>query len=211
VRSASCLRAGSTWLSRFSVRGGASSRALRVGDVGGPGCRRTTCQDRTMLRSADVTCTLALPASPFHNLHWVPSVEFTLDCFVCERTGQTTNSRVVRSEPSAPETPIQGCTTPPRGLLRSTTRSRRTARLFVPSSTSAGRPSRMRSAISALRSPLTANAWVRLTVGYYCPHQSQSGKFTTQTNLVRPTTSTCDVCSTELAHSEEAPRVRLLS
>src|SRR5262245_1765899 len=48
------------------------------------------CQDRAVLRFAEVTATLVLPDSPFHNVHWRLSLEFTLDCFICERTDRTT-------------------------------------------------------------------------------------------------------------------------
>lgn len=43
-----------------------------------------------MLCSVEVTATLILPESPFHNIHWRSGLEFTLDCFICERTGRTT-------------------------------------------------------------------------------------------------------------------------
>src|SRR5690242_6938248 len=43
-----------------------------------------------MLRSAEVTAVLLLSDSPFHNLHWKSDVELSLDCFICRRTGRTT-------------------------------------------------------------------------------------------------------------------------
>lgn len=58
---------------------------------------------------------------------------------------------------------------------------------------------------------LTRSPWIRLNLGYHCPHQARSGNFSTQTNLVRPVASSCTHCSAHLARSEEAPRVRLLT
>lgn len=55
----------------------------------------------------------------------------------------------------------------------------------------------------------TRAPWVRLHLGYYCPHQSEAGQFSTQTNLVRPDSTTCEHCAADLARSEQAPQIRL--
>jgi hypothetical protein len=58
---------------------------------------------------------------------------------------------------------------------------------------------------------LTRAPWVRLHLGYLCPQPVQSGTFSTQTNFVRPQTHTCEHCAAPIAHSHDAPRIKLLT
>ncbi len=164
-----------------------------------------------MLRSAEVRATLVLPDSPFHNLHWVPNLEFSLDCFICERT-----ERTVKFEHGAERAVCTGDsdTGPHYAAARiasfdHTSQKEWTALLAVldywwAPFQDAKRDRRAGSALA--RTP-----WVRLNLGYYCPEQGQSGQFSTQTNLVRPATSSCKHCSAEVARSDETPRIRLLT
>lgn len=43
-----------------------------------------------MLRTAEITAELTGLENTRHQLYWRSRLEFTLDCFICERTGRTT-------------------------------------------------------------------------------------------------------------------------
>ncbi|MFF4801278.1 hypothetical protein ACFY1U_23270 [Streptomyces sp. NPDC001351] len=45
-----------------------------------------------MLRTAEITTELTGPlgGDNFHHLRWSSKIEFSVDCFICERTGRTT-------------------------------------------------------------------------------------------------------------------------
>lgn len=162
-----------------------------------------------MLISVDVTTVLALTDAPFHNLHWKGTVEFSLDCFVCERLRRTT-----RFELGAERALCSGS--------RDGTGPHDTAARVAAFDHTHGRDATTLYAVldywwapfkderdSQPATPLTRWPWVRLQLGYHCPHAGESGEFSTQTNLVRPSDLTCKHCSVVVARTEEVPHVRL--
>lgn len=164
-----------------------------------------------MLHSVEVTTVLALTEAPFHNLHWRSEIELSLDCFICRRTGRTTtlehgseagtcsgDSEFPRHPAAARISSFDVTTEKSRTILRLVTDF-----WWAPFQDE----KRNRPAVA-----LTSHPWVRLHLGYLCPEpKSTGGRFSTQTNLVRPAAYGCARCGETLAHSAEAPRIRLLN
>jgi hypothetical protein len=166
------------------------------------------CQDRAVLCSLEITAAVTVAGSRFHNVHWRPRLELSLDCFICQRTGRTTvfglgQERALCSGDSEPhDTP---------------------ARIAAFDHTSEKERTVLRAVIDYWWAPfvdakrdregatLPRTPWVRLALGYLCPDQQSSGEFAIQSNLVRPYAATCSRCSEAIGTSEEAPRIRLLS
>ena len=165
-----------------------------------------------MLRSAEVTAVLTglVPGEGFHNLHWQGSLAMSLDCFVCERVGRTTSFELGAE----------------RAVCSSSTHdgTHYTAARIAAFDHTTGQDTLSLRAIvdfwwapfhdakdNNLRAtPLTRSPWVRLHLGYYCPHSTESGEFSIQSNVVRPSTENCRNCEVTLATSSEAPTIRLL-
>ncbi|BCJ68287.1 hypothetical protein GCM10009779_57180 [Polymorphospora rubra] len=153
---------------------------------------------------------LAVPDSPFHNLHWRSKLALSLDCFVCERTGRTT-----LFELGAERAVCSG--------IREAGEHYTAGRIAAFDHTSERDRTTLRAVVDYWWAPfhdakrdrpahaLTHAPWVQHYLGYYCPEQNQSGEFHTQTNLVRPQSATCPHCSAPIAQSHEAPQLRLLT
>lgn len=163
-----------------------------------------------MLRSVEVTAVLALGDAPVHNVHWQGHLDLSLDCFVCRRTDRTTvlqhgaengtcsGSRKTGPHPAAVRISAFDSTSErDRTLLRAVVDY-----WWAPFHD----VERDRPALALTRAP-----WVRLHLGHLCPEPAKSGTFSVQSNLVRPRTSTCEHCAAAIAHSHEAPRLRLLT
>ncbi|SDT16771.1 hypothetical protein [Actinoplanes derwentensis] len=163
-----------------------------------------------MLPSVEITTVLELAEAPFHNLHWTKKIELSLDCFVCRRNGRTT-----MLEYGSEEGICSGDSAFPRHPAA--------ARISAFDVTSEETRTTLRVVAEHWWAPfddtkhqqpsvaLTSAPWVRLYLGYLCPAPgSAGGKFSTQTNLVRPSSYRCDQCGETLARSDEAPRLRLL-
>ena len=168
---------------------------------------------RVVLQSIEITATLAVPESPLHNLHWSSGLELSIDCFICERTGRTT-----RFEMGAERAVCSG--------------DSRTDKHYTAARISAFNPGTgkdqisLRAAVDYWWAPfhdakrdVAATAltrgggppWIRLHLGYHCPERKESGAFSDQTNLVRPSPVSCQHCSAPIAERREAPHVRLLA
>ncbi|WP_328446611.1 hypothetical protein OG780_09500 [Streptomyces sp. NBC_00386] len=163
-----------------------------------------------MLRTAEITAELTGLENTRHQLYWRSRLEFTLDCFICERTGRTTVF-----ERGAEQAQCSGS--------RSGFQSHRTAGRIAGFDTTTGRD---RLAVRALvdfwwapftdtrddrkAAAPTSHPWVRLHLAYHCPEAKESGTGSIQTNLVRPYHLRCKHCDGLLAVDRETPAVRLL-
>ncbi|MCO1659624.1 hypothetical protein [Pseudonocardia humida] len=161
-----------------------------------------------MLRSAEVSAVLVVPDGPFHNLRWASRVEFTLDCFVCERTGRT----AVLERGAERGVCSGGGTHGPHHAP---------ARIAAYDHTSEPGRTTLHAVVDFWWAPFedaaddgralapTRAPWVRLHLGYLCPRDHDGGSFSIQTNAVRPVLTRCRHCDAPLAESHEVPRVRL--
>ncbi|MFJ8995202.1 hypothetical protein ACIRQH_32940 [Streptomyces sp. NPDC102279] len=163
-----------------------------------------------MLRTAEIRAELT-EREDTHRLYWRSSLEFSLDCFICERTGRTT-----LFERGAEQALCSGSRS---GFKRHHAPGR-----IAGFDTTSGRE---RLAVRALLdfwwAPFTdlrdggkaavptGHAWVRLHLAYHCPTAKEAGTAGTQTNLVRPHRITCKHCDLLLAVDQETPAVRLLA
>ncbi|WP_242907813.1 hypothetical protein [Actinomadura terrae] len=160
-----------------------------------------------MLRSLEIGATLSGVESAHRDgLFWQPTIELSLDCFICERVGRTTAMKL--------------------GDERAVCLSRRDHKHFTAARISAFDATIqddrlvLRSVVDFWWTPFRdakrgteatpLSRWVRLHYGYYCPHKEASGKGSVQTNLVRPWSPRCAQCETEIAVDAEAPSIRLL-
>ncbi|MFI7552177.1 hypothetical protein ACIBQ2_20780 [Micromonospora sediminimaris] len=166
-----------------------------------------------MLQSIEITATLAVPESPFHNLHWSSGLELSIDCFICERTGRTT-----RFELGAERAICSGDSR--------TGRHYTAARISVFDIDIGADQISLRAVVDYWWAPFhdakrdvaataltreSRSPWVRLHLGYHCPEHNASGAFSDQTNLVRPCPVPCEHCAVSIADRREVPRVRLLT
>ncbi|MET7700368.1 hypothetical protein [Streptomyces sp. NPDC005485] len=166
-----------------------------------------------MLRTAEITAELTgLPprGTDTHELHWRSKLEFTLDCFVCERTGRTT---VI--ERGAERALCSGS----RGGFP---RHYAAARLAAFDTTRGAERLAVRALVDFWWAPFqdardgnqamapTSHPWVRLHLAYHCRDTEESGTGSTQTNAVRPHEVICRHCERVLATSTQTPAVRLL-
>jgi len=58
---------------------------------------------------------------------------------------------------------------------------------------------------------LTRGPWIRLPLGYTCREPAVGGETSIQSNLVRPAAVRCAHCCVQIAVSEEAPSLRLVT
>jgi hypothetical protein len=166
-----------------------------------------------MLRSVEIRTVLtgvAHGGDQFHALHFLPEVELSLDCFICQRTGRTTilttgtEQALCTSDekhghhPTAARIAAFDTTTEDTQLI---------LRGIVDYWWAPFHDAKRDTEASAFSDP----AWVRLHIGSYCPIHSQAGKHSTQTNLIRPCTIRCSHCDIAMATSNEAPSIRVLS
>ncbi|MFD9137070.1 hypothetical protein ACFVZA_32545 [Streptomyces bottropensis] len=160
-----------------------------------------------MLRSLEITAVLSgLEKVHRDQLFWKPTIQLSLDCFVCERVGRT----------NALE----------RGAERAICWSGRdeqhfaAARIAAFDVTSEDDRLALRTVVDFWWAPFKdakrgtdatpLSNWVRLHYGNYCPHQETSSEGSIQTNVRRPTSVYCGGCKTEIAVDAEVPSVRLL-
>jgi hypothetical protein len=166
-----------------------------------------------MLRTAEITAELTGPlrGDNFHNLHWSSQLEFSVDCFVCERTGRT---QVY--ERGAERALCSGS--------RSGFRRHHTAgRIAAYDTTSGSERLALRALVDFWWAPFedtrdnkpamapTSHPWVRLNLGYYCSEAKKSGTDSIQSNLVRPYKLRCRHCESLMATDTTTPAIRLLS
>ncbi|MGW3124476.1 hypothetical protein ACWDBW_46540 [Streptomyces sp. NPDC001107] len=166
-----------------------------------------------MLRTAEITTELTgqLSGDNFHNLHWRSKLEFSVDCFICERTGRTTVY-----ERGAERALCSGS--------RSGFRRHYTAGRIAAYDTTSGKERlALRALVDFWWSPFedakdnrpgqapTSHPWVRLHLGYYCPKTKESGTAGIQTNLVRPYELRCTHCESLMATDTTTPAIRLLT
>ncbi|MHC3474218.1 hypothetical protein ACYF6T_36730 [Streptomyces sp. 7R007] len=165
-----------------------------------------------MLRTAEITAELTgrLDGDDFHNLHWRSKVEFTVDCFICERTDRTTIF-----ERGAERALCSGSS----GFKSHYTAGRIAA---YDTTTGSGRLA-LRALVDFWWAPFedakdgkrglapTSHPWVRLHLGYYCPRTKESGADFLQTNVVRPYALRCAHCESVLATDTTASAIRLLT
>jgi hypothetical protein len=163
-----------------------------------------------MLRSVEVTAVVHLVEAPFHNVHWRDDFEFKLDCFICRRTDRTTGLKhgaeqgMCSGDSKIPEHPAAVRVA---AFDHTSERERKSLRTVVDYWWAPFQDAKRDRPAQAL----TRTPWVRLHLGYLCPEAPRPGTFSTQTNLVRPQTISCEHCTAPIARSDEAPRIRLLS
>ncbi|MFF5177340.1 hypothetical protein ACFY2Q_04855 [Micromonospora sp. NPDC000316] len=163
-----------------------------------------------MLRSLEVSAVLTLGESPFHNLHWKSGIELSLDCFICQRAGRTTELEHGAEQGTCSGDSRKG-------------RHPAAARIAAFDSTDERKRTILRAVVDYWWAPFqdakqdqpslasTHVPWVRLHLAYLCPEPVQPGTLSTQSNLIRPVTYTCEHCAAPIAHSHDAPRIQLLT
>lgn len=163
-----------------------------------------------MLRTAEITAELTGLEDSRHRLYWRSLLEFTLDCFICERTGRTTVF-----ERGAEQALCSGSRS---GLQRHHT----AGRIAAFDTTSGPERVAVRALVDFWWAPFTdtrddrkaaaptSHPWVRLHLAYHCPEADESGTASIQTNQVRPHHLTCKHCDRRLGVDGETPAVRLL-
>lgn len=165
-----------------------------------------------MLCTTEITAELTLTpgTKAAHQLHWRPTLEFALDCFICERTGRTTLFELGTEKAS--------CSGTRSGLGRHHTPARIAAfditggddrlaiRVLIDfwwAGFEDGRSGRRS------ESP-TGHSWVRLHLGHSCRETGKFGEHSIQTNESRPHDLRCPHCDRVLATDTGTPGVRLL-
>jgi hypothetical protein len=167
-----------------------------------------------VLRTAEITAELTGrvgSGDDFHNLHWRSKLEFSVDCFVCERTGRTTVY-----ERGAERALCSGSRS---GFGRHYT----AGRIAAYDTTSGKDRLGLRALVDFWWAPFedtrdgragqapTSHPWVRLHLGYYCRKAKEGGTGSVQTNLVRPHELRCAHCESVMATDATTPAVRLLT
>ncbi|MGW0251030.1 hypothetical protein ACWDYH_30815 [Nocardia goodfellowii] len=165
-----------------------------------------------MMRSVEITAALTGPIDREHRsrLYWERLIELSLDCFICERAGRTTILKY-----GAERAICSGDTEHGQHFSA--------ARISSFDHTHGSERIVLRSIVDFWWAPFddtkrdlqavapTKTPWVRLHLGYSCPHKDEAGKESIQTNLVRPYELTCAHCETVIAVNEESPAIRLLA
>ncbi|MEU4169967.1 hypothetical protein AB0F46_24185 [Streptomyces sp. NPDC026665] len=163
-----------------------------------------------MLRTAEITAELTGVEDTRHQLYWRSRLEFSLDCFVCERTGRTTvfERGAEQALCSGSRSGFQRHRTAGRiaGFDITSGRDRLAVRALVDFWWAPFTDSRDRRTAAAP----TGHPWVRLLLAYHCPEANESGTGSIQTNQVRPHPLTCKHCDRRLGVDSETPAVRLL-
>ncbi len=167
---------------------------------------------RVVLQSIEIAATLAVPESPFHNLHWNSGLELSIDCFVCERIGRTTRFELgaERAICSGDSRVDRHYTAARISAFDTGTAKDQISLLAVVDYWFAPFHDAERDVAATALTRRCGSPWVRLHLGYHCPETNASGAFSDQTNLVRPCPVSCEHCAVSIAESREVPRVRLL-
>jgi len=165
-----------------------------------------------MLRSVEILAVLtgvAQGGERFHNVHFLPTAEFSLDCFICQRTRRTTIFNVGAEQALCTSDDVHG-------------RHPAAARIATFATTTEADAQTLRVVIDYWWAPfhdakrdveasaLSTHPWVRVHFGSYCPLRNEAGKHSTQSNLIRPCSTHCGHCDATIAASDEAPRIRIL-
>ncbi|WP_331755659.1 hypothetical protein [Streptomyces sp. NBC_01643] len=162
-----------------------------------------------MLRTVEITAELAglRKGEEFHNLHWQPKLELSLDCFICERTERTTSFEygqehaVCSGDQKHPQHPAAARIA---GFDVTHEQERLILRAIVDYWWAPFHDTKRATASTAM------TRWVRLYAAYLCPHSQQTGAFSTQSNVVHPVSQTCR-CGQPLATSSNSPSIRQLT
>ncbi|MFI6298982.1 hypothetical protein ACIBEJ_45855 [Nonomuraea sp. NPDC050790] len=160
-----------------------------------------------MLRSLEIRATLSeLENAHRDHVFWEPTIELSLDCFICERVGRTTGMELGDERAVC----VSG-----RDYKHFTA-----ARISAFDVTSQDTLLTVRTVVDFWWAPFQdakrggearpLSRWVRLHYGWRCPHQETSGKGSIQTNMRRPRSARCGACDTEIAVDAEVPSIRLL-
>jgi len=162
-----------------------------------------------VLRTAEITAELT-DREDSHQLYWRSQLEFSLDCFICERTRRTTVFELgaERALCSGSRSGFKRHYTAARiaGFATTSGRDRLAARALLDFWWAPFTDTRDGNKAAAP----TSHPWVRLHLGYYCKDATESGTDSIQTNLVRPRKLTCKHCDRLLGVDQETPVVRLL-
>ncbi|MFI9045928.1 hypothetical protein [Streptomyces sp. NPDC053427] len=163
-----------------------------------------------MLRTVEITAELTSPprSEQSHNLHWQRTLQLSLDCFICGRTGRTT--RFEHGEEHAVCTGDRSAEHPAAARIAgfdvTSGRDRLMLRTVVDYWWAPFHDAkRDRPAQALTRAP-----WVRLPLGYHCPRSQRTGSFSIQSNVVRPVSEACAHCADPLATDTRSPGIRLL-
>ncbi|NUW46777.1 hypothetical protein [Nonomuraea rhodomycinica] len=160
-----------------------------------------------MVRSLEITAVLSgIEHAHRAGLFWDPTIELSLDCFICERLGRTTVLKY--------------------GAERAVCMSGRNeqhitaARIAAYDVTVQDDRLALRSVVDFWWAPFRdaerggqatpLSRWARLSYGCRCPHKEESSAGSVQSNLPRPQRLYCRKCGTEIAVDAEAPAIRLL-
>ena len=166
-----------------------------------------------MQRSAGIHAVLsgvARGGELFHHAHWLPTVELSLDCFICQRVHRTTILKQGSEQAICTADEEHGRHPAPARIAAFDTTTGDTQlilRLVIDYWWAPFHDAKRDRQATAL----TDTPWVRLHFGSYCPQHSKAGKHSTQTNLVRPCTTHCSHCGTAIATSNEAPSIHSLT
>lgn len=173
----------------------------------------TLWHDRGVLQSIEITAALAVPESPFHNLHWSTKLELSIDCFICERTGRTTILELgaERAICSGDSRTGQHYTAARISAFDCGVGKDQISLRAVVDHWWAPFHDAKRDVAATALTRAGGPPWVRLHLGYRCPEREESGTFSDQTNLVRPSPASCQHCSAPIAERRDVPQVRLLA
>ncbi len=164
-----------------------------------------------MLRCVEITATVVGPmhGKSFHNLHWQKKLELSVDCFVCERTGRTTTLvwGAERGICSADEERGPHFAPVRISAFDYTIKAQELALRVVVDYWWAPFHDEKRDQPAL---PLVQEPWARLGLGYSCRQHEKSGERSIQTNLVRPSTLSCEHCGAVVATSRDVLGIRLL-
>ncbi|GAA4902922.1 hypothetical protein LX16_1177 [Stackebrandtia albiflava] len=160
-----------------------------------------------MLRALEIRAELSgLEDSHRDRLFWEPTIELSVDCFVCERVRRTTVLKPGADRALCSGGEDGGHPAPARvSAFDVTTGADRLALravvdLWWASFRDTGR--------GEDGSPLSG--WVRLHYGCHCHHAGVTVKGSVQTNTRRPHPVTCGGCRTGIGTDAAAPTIRLL-
>jgi hypothetical protein len=160
-----------------------------------------------MLRTLDITATIAPAEAPFHNLYFGRTFELSLDCFVCERQGRTTFLTVGAERAVCTGDRDQGGKhfAPARvaGFDPSAGRDRQSLHAVVQQWWAPFHDAKRNQASKPL-----GLGWVRFELHYMCSENDRkTGRTSIQSNQAGPVTLTCEHCETALATSDDVPRI----
>ncbi|MEU9865868.1 hypothetical protein AB0D99_33895 [Streptomyces sp. NPDC047971] len=161
-----------------------------------------------MLRTVEITAELTGldESEEFHNLHWQPKLELSLDCFICERTGRTTSFEYGQEHANCSgdqKHPRHPAAARISGFDVTHEKDRLALRAVVDFWWAPFHDAKRDTRSTAM------TRWIRLYAAYLCPQSRQAGTFSTQSNLVCPVSRIC-TCGQPLGTISHAPSLRQL-